>query len=536
MMKNHLILFFAVFLTGLIWLIIVPIWHFPDEQSHFGQVAFIAEKSRNPRGNELDLTEEIYVSEKLLGTTRDNLGNNKFTFHPEYRIEYTDSLIGKYEASIAALTKTSAKNIYVHQEAARYPQLYYIPASVIYKLFYPLDLFTRVFAVRFWSLVLFTITVYITYKIGTLLFPTDKLFAQVLTILVGFQPMMVFSNVGVNSDALGNMLFTLLIFLCLRLITIGISVRDLFSGFLTCILTVYAKPQFIIVIPILAIVLLFIVFRDVKNSGKFRYLVVIGFALAGALMTLYYLRIGGIVLIDWIIAKFNFASFIKYTREYTLTHTASEVLPWYWGVYDWLGVTYPRSVHRIINRALTVSLIGFIYWLICSFRKENRKKKEVQSIYFLILINLIFFGALAVYDWYSWYTTGYQLGVQGRYYFPLISTHMIILLIGWQSLFVWIKKLKYLPFLFLEISMITLNFVALYTISVTYYSLSSFSVFISQVSQYKPWFVKGPVLIFIFILLLITLIKLIYQQVISLRNMEMKLKSDAIKRFDTPIL
>ena len=535
-MRNHLILFFTVFLTGLIWLILVPIWHFPDEQAHFGQVAFIAEKGRNPRGNELDLTEEIYVSEKLLGTTRDNLGNNKFTFHPEYRIEYTDSLIGKYEASIAAFTKTSAKNTFVHQEAARYPQLYYIPASVIYKLFYTQDLFTRVFAVRFWSLLLFTITVYITYKIGTLLFPTDKLFAQVLTILVGFQPMMVFSNVGVNSDALGNLIFTLFIFSCLQLISFGLSKKSIILSFFISSLAIYAKPQFIVTVPIIFFLFIFIYIRDHQKTPWHKIIVKSSVLLFLSLLLLNLMRLGTVNLIIETVVRFNLESFIKFTREYTLTHTVSEVLPWYWGVYDWLGVTYPRSVHRIINRILAVSLIGFIYWLMRSFRKENRKKKEVQSIYFLILINLIFFGALAVYDWYSWYTTGYQLGVQGRYYFPLISTHMIILLIGWQSLFVWIKKLKYLPVLFLEISMITLNFVALYTISVTYYSLSSFSVFISQVSQYKPWFVKGPVLVFIFILLLFTLIKLIYQQVISLRNMEMKLKSDAIKRFDTPIL
>ncbi len=517
-MKNHLIFFFTVFLTGLIWLILVPIWHFPDEQAHFGQVAFMAEKGRNPRGNELDLTEEIYVSEKLLGTARDNLGNNKFTFHPEYKIEYTDSLTGKYEASIASLTKTSAKNTFVYQEAARYPQAYYIPASVIYKLFYQQELFARVFAVRFWSLVLFIITVYLTYKIGILLHPTDKLFAQVLTILVGFQPMMVFSNLGVNSDALGNLVFTAFIYYCLTLIKSEFNFKNIIILIGVSILSIYTKPQFIVIIPIILILFFFIYIRDHQKTPWPKIIIGSAVLLFITHLLLNLMRLGTVNLIIEAVARFNLESFVKFSKEYTLTHTISEVLPWYWGIYDWLGVTYPRSIHRIINRIVLAAIIGFIYWLIRSVWKRGWKKREVQCIYFMIIINIIFFLGLSVYDWYSWYTTKYQLGIQGRYYFPVISSHMVIIMIGWYSLFSWTKKLRNISVLFLEISMITLNFVALYTISVTYYSLSTFGVFIRQVSQYKPWFVKGPVLVLLFILLFIALIKLIYQQVIYLKK------------------
>lgn len=503
-MKNQLMFFFTFFLTGLIWAVLVPIWHFPDEQAHFGQVAFMAEKGRNPKGNELDLTEEIYASEKLLGTARDNLGNNRFTFHPEYRIEYTDSLMGKYEASIAALAKTNAKNTFVHQEAARYPTAYYIPASIIYKLFYAQDLFTRVFAVRFWSLILFIITVFITYKIGVLLNPSNKLFAQTLSILVGFQPMMVFSNVGVNSDALGNMLFTLFIFLCLRLITNRISKKDLFLLLLTCILAIYAKPQFIIVIPLLALLSLFIIFRDVKKKKKLRYLAVLGFVLAAVLLALYYFRIGGVVLIDWFIAKFNLASFIKFTREYTLSHTFSEVFPWYWGIFDWLGVTYPRIVHKIINRIAVIAAIGFVYWLYKSIRKMWWKQYNFQGVIFLIIINILYFLAISYYDWLSWYTSHFPLGVQGRYFFPLISSQMVILLLGWQAIFpnkwqLWGKKI-------LGLLMISLYFYALYTIAKTYYDISNFGNFLLQASQYKPWFFKDVYLSGIWITFFITII------------------------------
>src|SRR3972149_6800369 len=62
--------FLSVFLTVLAWIFITPIWHFPDEQAHFGQVAFMAQKWRRPQGAEKDLTEEIYLSEKNLSIRR----------------------------------------------------------------------------------------------------------------------------------------------------------------------------------------------------------------------------------------------------------------------------------------------------------------------------------------------------------------------------------------------------------------------------------------------------------------------------------
>ena len=87
MKKTALLFFITVTFNGFLWLLITPIWHTPDEQSHFGQVAFMAEKGRKPDGwDKYDLTNEILISERLLGTERDKFGNNKFTFHPEYRI------------------------------------------------------------------------------------------------------------------------------------------------------------------------------------------------------------------------------------------------------------------------------------------------------------------------------------------------------------------------------------------------------------------------------------------------------------------
>ncbi len=506
MIKVKILFFFALFLLSFSWLSIIPMWHTPDEQAHFSQVAYLVEMGRNPGGGVLDTTEEIYVSEQLLGTVRDKVGNNKFTFHPEYKIEYTDSLVGKYEASISALTSTNAKNTFVHQEATRYPPAYYIPATWIYQYLYNQDIFTRVFAIRIWSLLLFILNICVVYKLGELLFPKDKLLALTIAILVGFQPMMVFSNIGVTSDSLANLLFSSFLYLCLKLILSRINIKNLTLLLITSFAVINTKIQFIIILPALLLLILFLLVRDFKKQQRINLIGIFILVFFLAILYLYITRFGPFIFTLESITKFNIGSFIKFTWEYSLSHTYREVLPWYWGVYDWLGATYPRIVYRIINGITMVSLIGFIIWFISILRRRLWRNKNIQGIFFLIGISLFYFIAIVVYDWLSWFQSGFQLGVQGRYFFPLISIHMIIIMLGWVSLIPNRRSLRDAGLKFLGLLMIILNAYAFYFFSSIYYNVLSLQKFIIQASQYKPWIIKGMFLELLFLITLSVLI------------------------------
>ncbi len=511
----------CVFLTALLWSFIIPLWHTPDEQAHFSQVANLVERGRNPFGYEMDVTQETYISEHLLGTARDKNGNNKFTFHPEYKIEYTDSLTGKYEASISALANTNAKNTFVYQEATRYPLLYYIPAAWIYQYFYKQNIFTRVFATRIWSVLLFTLNICVVYKLGKLLFLKNKFLALTLAILVGFQPMMVFSNIGVTSDSLANLLFSFFLYLCLRLILTGLNIKNLMLLIITSIAVLNTKIQFIIILPALFILTLFLLFRDFKKEKRV-YLA--GMLILGSFLAILYLyiaRFGPLIFTLESIAKFHLGSFIKFTREYTLPHTYREVLPWYWGVYDWLGVTYPRIIYRIINGITLVSITGFIIWFISVLRKRLWQDKNIQGIFFLLGISLFYFMAISVYDWLSWYKSGFQLGIQGRYFFPLISVQMLTILLGYKELLELLPqkwKLKYRGVMILGTLMPVFNLYGLCTIAIIYFEVSNVQRFLWQVSQYKPYFAKAPFLIPIFILYFLSLIIFLYNYIKFSRN------------------
>ncbi len=520
--RNLLILLFTIFVIGILWIALVPIFHTPDEQSHLGQVAFMLEKRRVPNSSDrYDLTEEIYISEKLLDTVRDNAGNNKFTFHPQYRLDYTDNLIGKYETNISDLATSDAKNTFVHSESTRYPVLYYVPAAIIYKFFYNQDIFTRIFFIRIWSLIIFIGTVYSTYKLGELIRPNEKLFPYILAILVGFQPMMMFANIGVSSDSLGNLLFTLFFLKGVRIIIKGANLRNVVLLIMITLLSIYTKPQFIIVLPIIFLLFLISGFQQIKNK-KYYILTSIGL-LIFILFILFQLRSGPSSIIIIFQNKLNLANLARFTLAYTLPHTIKEVMPWYWGIYDWLGVTYSRAVHRIINRIVFLALIGCLLSIKNVFSQKFWRKKENQALLFLFITAFLFFTAVSFYDWLSWYSSGYQLGVQGRYFFPLISIHMIILLLGWEKLLLlFIPRLRSLGLKILGVSMMLLNLIGVWTISKTYYDLSSFFTFISQASQYKPWFIKGFFLTYLLgisvIVCIYFLFRLFEEKIINKRN------------------
>ncbi len=482
--------FISLFFYSLIWIIVIPIWHFPDEQAHFAQIAFVERNSRNYYSWENTLTNEIYQSEKLLGTDRDTAGNNLFTFHPEYKIQYSKSPIGIHEREISNLNTEADKARFVRQESSNYPLLYYTTSALVYRLFYDSDLFVRVFAIRLLSISLFLLGVYFSYRIAVLFFK-NKFTGLLAAALIGFHPMVIFSNIGINSDVLGNLFFTSFILICMRVLTKKNISLDIILGFANVLVLTYIKPQFIVAFPLWLALLWY---RSFTVNHGYRKLLLCIFIPVACMLSLYVSilkDIGPARLFPQILQSFFVGHGPRFFYEYIIPHTVREVLPWYWGVYKWLGLTYSRFIHRIINRIVFLSLLGICIWIV----RNLKKNREFKFVIFFIISNIIYFLSISLFDWYSWYRSTYVLGVQGRYFFPLISTQMILLLLGWGSLVP--GKLKKLMSLLLVVMMIALGFYALYVLVGSYYTASGILNLTIQLSQYKPFFLKQNMIILI---------------------------------------
>ena len=497
--KLVFLILLVTFLKGLVWAAVVPIWHTPDEQAHFAEIEFIAEKKRlpiqilNQKHVEKDLSKEILVSERLLGTERDEKGINKFTYHPEYNIPYASEFIGIHETEISNIPLSWRQEM-VKNEATNYPPLYYLYGTIAYLFAYNSDLFTRIFMVRMFSVILLVLTVYFSLKISREIFENNFLMQMAVPILVSFQPMFTFVGAGVNSDNLINLLFTIFIYQGLRVVKYGFSFRlSILIGVIIG-LGILTKPQFFIPIPI---VLGIFLYELRKKQWKF-------FIKNLSLFSIFFILFGG----WWAIRSFiltgnpttiKMNSFVNSYSTLTLIDyskmafikTIRETLPWYWGVFKWLGVTLPHLANQILLRIMALGFLGLIFWFI-KIIKSKRIGVIEKSLIYLFLVNLIYIGSLYFFDFLFIKSHGFSIGMQGRYFLPAISSQMILLLWGLINLFPsnWLNLRKIVIFC-LCLGIIILNFIALAIVFYAYYPAQNLSQALDWISQYKPWFLKG---------------------------------------------
>ena len=504
------LLLIAAFFNALSWIILIPIWQYPDEQAHFVQVQDVAELGHVPF--EKNASREIDLSEQILGTQRDSFGNNKFTYHPEYKIKYAEGYDGIFEDTIRNLPKTARSEL-VKNEATQNPPLYYFLGSIVYKFFYNSDLFIRVFAVRIMSALIFLATIFLSYKIGTIIFKDDKFLPIILASLVAFKPMLVFSSTGTLPDSSVNLLFTIIIFLSLKILKEGLQKKTAIFLIAVIIIGVMTRQQFLLSVPIILMSLfLYTVLTKKGRKTLFVFLfIVILLMIFSSLFTsiplLNNFRIQEFTSIKF--GRFFEPELLRYLSQ-VLSQLYKETFAWYWGVYKWLSLTLPLEYYRFIKFILVISLVGvFIKFYIGA----KRNKFDFESVYIVHFITSSIFYLLifVVWDYFFSASSGYSFGLQGRYFFPLIVAHLAILLYGARELInLVIKKYAQYVTVIIIMLMIIFNDLSLLHVSSSYYDLSSVNVFLIQASQYKPELFKGNSLLFFILISLVVQIVFLF--------------------------
>jgi len=498
----------AVFIKQLVWAFIVPLWHFPDEQAHFAQLQNIAEP-RVPEQIQAGSTSlEITQSQKILHVLRDERGNNDYTFRPEFNLEYSDSYFGPDEHQILELPSESRQDPGI-SEATSYPPLYYWLGSLFYRLAYSGNLIDRVFAARIFSVIITTLAAYYAYLIGKRIFSSESK-AIALGILVSFQPMFSFVGAGVSSDPFYNLIYTSFIYyLLVAFQSKKLSLKQLLTLLTVLIIGLLSKQQMIIALPALLILLIPKLSPLIKKLSPKQWLTA-----SLALIFIGYLtyqlgetwRIYGFLAAGPENQSLSFSSHLLWT----IRHTIAEVLPWYWGVFKWLGVVLPNIVRRIQMRLLILAIIPIFIFTkdLITAKRLKKLSKLNKNILFLLTIAGVYFLGLTIWDYLFRINYNFSFGIQGRYYFPTIVAHMALLLIGINLL---PKILKKLFWLLTPLWWLVLHFIGLLTVSQAYYDTSSLKAFIIQASQYKPYWIKGwPVTVLLALLLFSQLILFIH--------------------------
>lgn len=487
--KRHLLLLlFASFLVTITVSLTTHLFEVPDENAHYATVHYLYDQKRLPIKEDADTHSiEEYQVEEIMGTLE---GKNKYSYHPEYRIEQVEGRLGKYEEQISSLNTPNNTSVYEGKRAAIYPPLYYVLSQPFYYLASNGSLIERIFSIRILSILLTVATIFFVYKIGEQITGSGN-GGTILSLLYLLYPMTTYVGGGINPDNLHNLFTTIFVYLSLRSIYIGWDSRTALSIGAIIGLDLLTKPQSYILLPITAMILL----MTYKQFNLRKLLV------TAVLIFLPILAISGYQEIPKIFNTDNpyiaesseviitgSLSFLEFSKGYLRTHL-TEMPVWYWGVFKWFGLTLPKPFWWLATRVLALAAIGIVIGV---WREHKAKKLSNLSkfVIFALGANLIYAGALFWFDWQFYQQFGRSLGLQARYYIPLLSTQLALIYLGIKNL---TANVRYSGFLVsgLLIFFLSMHLAGFYTQLSGYYDFTSFTNFIDQLSQYKPWYAKG---------------------------------------------
>lgn len=485
------LLFLGSFLITLFFALFTLPFEPPDENAHFSSLQFLANEGRMPTLKDINnLTLEELKVEEYFGVVEHQ---NKYSYHPEYRPQYTEGNIGLYEPAIAELNTPENRQTYSTFQAATYPPLYYLLSLPAYRLAQQSSFLPRLFISRLPAVLLTSASLVLTYHIGLIIFASPAL-AATLAALQLFFPMTTYLGAGINSDHLHNFLFAFGIYFLLKLLKDGPSRSNLLWFGTILGLDLLTKPQAYILIPIFFLALTF----HWRWDGIRKLLMTLLLAFIPALILAGWQEIPKFVVGSASLGSTAYsatnilygggANFNSFLTNYVRTHL-SEMPVWYWGVFKWFGVLLPRPWWWLGIRLFLISGIGLILFVYRSLRARIFSP-QLRIILFIFGSNALYALALFWFDWQFYQQFGRSLGLQPRYYFPLLSPQLALILWGVRELG-WTNRLKYFITLALLAFFLSLHMIGLYTQLRAYYDLTPLTLFISELSQYKPVIAKG---------------------------------------------
>jgi len=486
------LLVFSLFSILLFRLFSIAPFDPPDEQSHLAQVNFYVSEGRMPNLNDdKNLSVEEIFAERIIGTMSD--GENRYFFHPEYRYELTSSYIGKYELELQSYNTTENRSTYTAKQSSTYPPLYYWLTSWLYRLSGSHDFMYRIYVSRFSSLLFTLLIPFVAYYFAKTIWGKG-IMTRTLPYMVFLFPMTTYLGVGNNSDNLHFLLFGIALLLMIKLIKSGFS-RELSTSIGVIIgLELLTKPQSYTLFPILAVaVLLRFRFDEWKTWFKQLPLLVVPIlAIAGwQELPKFILGSDKVAATAYLAREINFGgsdNFMIFFKDYLRTHL-KEVIVWYWGVFKWSGIILPRFYWWIANRLMLVAALGVFVHFVRDIRL-NKFGFISRLMLFSIISNAIYVFAIFMFDWQFYQEYGHSLGLQGRYYIPLLITHMFLLLSGLTEFTKNNQIIKWTCYA-LILFFLAMHLTSVYIQLRSYYDLLPMTTLIDQLSQYRPFFAKG---------------------------------------------
>jgi hypothetical protein len=234
-------------LHGTAWAVVTAPWNGPDEVAHFAYAEQLAQTGHGPQrsgGNGSQSTAENVALFKL----------NLFPIRLQPTGKPTYSALERTRRELDQLPDSAYKDGSGPNSAAHYPPLYYAYEALVYKLTPSHSELTRLFVMRMATVLLFVLTVGLTWLIATELLAVT--WARALaTGLVALQPKLAFGAGIVNPDLMLVVLSTGALLAALRMVRRGPQVGSVVGLAVCSAGGVLTHPRGYFLVPFAAIAL-----------------------------------------------------------------------------------------------------------------------------------------------------------------------------------------------------------------------------------------------------------------------------------------
>lgn len=481
-----LTLFVIALAVRLIWTVVMPPWQATDETEHFAYVNHLVEQHALPH-RPFDTRYAVYSKE--LQTSLDNT-----LFYPLVR---DNRFYGKPSAPLptvydyqTARTYSATGNDRFDSGGARagpYPPLYYLLMAAPDLIFIKAPIISRLFAMRASTALLGALSCVFAYLMAYE-FQRTRQWGWAVGLCVAFMPTYAQLTASVNNDAavvLGAMalLWLVAVLYCRRAVSLALASAVGIASALTMLM----KPTAFPIVAIAGAVLIgkAFPFRASLQSVRARLSAIGVYVLTGCVTyapwllfrvshgeslgfgetTLVhpFLRLSSgtdatppLATVDALSAvHFSFTapySLGSYLRYLAAGDVVPKVFNEFWARFGWGGAFLPDWAMIVVTLCCVVGMIGVILQL--CFLPAQRGVLLLLVSFLLLQTLFLVFGA----DYYQNYAqTGVALGLQGRYFFPVLLPLLFLILSGWHYLFrMHTRVLRLAPLVMLALQIIGL--------------------------------------------------------------------------------
>jgi hypothetical protein len=417
----------ATALLAVTWALVTPAFMAPDEFAHIAYVQSLGEDFRLPGDVERQpLSTELNEASAAMNATQT-------AAVIDVKLEWRQAAYLRWRARTEQLGAAARADGGGPNPASSNPPLYYLFETVAYRAAYGGDFFDRLLAARMASLLWLLVTVTACWLLAGEIFGRNRLLQLATASVAGLAPMMSFISATVNPDAALYAVWSLALWLGVRILRRKLTPGRAAAFCAAVGLTVCIKAIGIALIPP-ALLVLALGLSARRPLPRSRALLLAGSGLAALAATA-----GAWVIVARLLGRpaasqvagaatggTDFRELASYLWQFYLPRAPFQsdyatggiyetFVKGSWGKFGWLEVQFSSPVYWLLTAITVVTVVaaGIVVW-----RKRGTIHRGIAV--FLAAVCVALLAALHWTDYHQ-LEAGSQGFMQARYLFPLVG-------------------------------------------------------------------------------------------------------------------